>query len=537
MKRLTQHSDWHFFKALILLIFFCPLLAGCDVEATIPGGPVDLNTTSSDSDNSSDDDEEDSDEEDSSNSRDDDDEDRNERDSESDDDDFGDDFDDDFGDAQNNFDASDPFDPLAESSSEPSNRSGRRCPQMVEGPPLGIACLHCGEPKAREQAIRIASILGKSCRENIATTMLIDGTFSDDQDVLKKVISTATARGSRLHLFLYMSNGPWQRRYKTVPQKGIGTKISPEEFRRRIHWDRNLIEKYQQRIEWALPLIKYAQSRGSVVYVMPMLEDNLDREAARKMEELTLEAIPPDLAVALGRNPCTSCYRGNDGSVPEGLFLDQHAHSKHSNIRARGGLVTNDGKTFTFPHEESESNKLTFDGLKTLAKNSLAKNNSFVIWRGEYQGIHGRGLKDPARRNYSMPNGDDEEALLELLRDGRQITGGSASSSSNLSGSFSPTKIRRFLWKPRSERDGKLVVLVDPEEVEIKVIGSLGETLKDFGPSNGRGTTSRASKTGCDFGKNVEVELRDSAGRLMRLADGSYPIIVKDGCDRDDRNF
>ena len=97
---------------------------------------------------------------------------------------------------------------------------------------------------------------------------------------------------------------------------------------------------------------------------------------------------------------------------------------------------------------------------------------------------------------------------------------------------FSDDEIDDFLWKPSSERDGKLVVLINPTDVRVEVSGDVSETLTDFGPSNGRGTTARSDFSGCDFGKNVTVEFYDSLDRQILIADGRTKVTISDGCDR-----
>jgi len=101
----------------------------------------------------------------------------------------------------------------------------------------------------------------------------------------------------------------------------------------------------------------------------------------------------------------------------------------------------------------------------------------------------------------------------------------------------SSSLIRSFLWKPVAERDGNLVVLVNPFNVTIRVTGASTETLVDYGPTNGRGTTSRGAKPGCAYGNGVKVEFFDPANRRILMADGSGSITVPRGCDRFEREF
>ena len=193
--------------------------------------------------------------------------------------------------------SNDPFTALGLSSTaseEIETRPATRCASKIPGPPLGVACLHCAAPGARIQAQRLAELMASSCRENLATTMLVDGTFGEDRDFLGELVRIMSQHGSRVHLYLYLGNGPWQRRYRTVPNKGFGSKISPEEFRGRIQSDSSLQESYRERLRWLEPLIGYAQSLGAIVYLLPMLEDNLEYLSMFKSaHQLGWDAIPP----------------------------------------------------------------------------------------------------------------------------------------------------------------------------------------------------------------------------------------------------
>ncbi len=92
--------------------------------------------------------------------------------------------------------------------------------------------------------------------------------------------------------------------------------------------------------------------------------------------------------------------------------------------------------------------------------------------------------------------------------------------------------ISNFLWKPVSESNGNLVVLVNPLNVRIVVEGSITETLVDRGPSNGRGTTARGNRSGCSYGNNVVVTFYNSSGELIPVAGGGTSVTVARGCDR-----
>lgn len=99
-------------------------------------------------------------------------------------------------------------------------------------------------------------------------------------------------------------------------------------------------------------------------------------------------------------------------------------------------------------------------------------------------------------------------------------------------GYYPDTAIDDFLWKPVSESTGNLVVLLNVKDAVVKVKGAVSEQLVNTGPSNGRGTTARASRSGCAFGKNIKVEVFDRNGQRILVKDGSKSISIQNGCDR-----
>ena len=92
--------------------------------------------------------------------------------------------------------------------------------------------------------------------------------------------------------------------------------------------------------------------------------------------------------------------------------------------------------------------------------------------------------------------------------------------------------IDNFLWKPVSEANGNLVVLVNPQGVQVLVTGAVTETLTDFGPSNDRGTTARGGRPGCGYGSNIRVDFFDGEGRRVYIANGADSVSIPNGCDR-----
>ena len=89
--------------------------------------------------------------------------------------------------------------------------------------------------------------------------------------------------------------------------------------------------------------------------------------------------------------------------------------------------------------------------------------------------------------------------------------------------------VSNFLWKPVSERDGRLVVLLNPGRASVT---ANGETLTPSGPSNGRGTTVRGNRPGCAYGTNIRIEAFDSRGRVLLFPGDATSFTIDNGCNR-----
>lgn len=271
------------------------------------------------------------------------------------------------------------------------------CPVLNPGPPVGLACLHCAAPSARTQALIIASMIRRACRENVATTILLDGTFGDDLQLVMDIIEEITREGSRLHLYVYVSNGPWLRRDGHAG--GIFTDISIDEWNWRIQTDTVLRNAFSDNIRNLSPVFQTLIEAGGVLYVLPGLEDNFSFDAARAAEALTLATMAeafPLIPFGMGRNPCC----GADRTISPGWFRDSH------NIRdmPSDGLSTNDGEDF-------EINE-----IPPFITQAGLRNTTFVYWTRSFQGIApGNTFPDPAIRDYRIPGEAEQEQLIDLI--------------------------------------------------------------------------------------------------------------------------
>lgn len=296
------------------------------------------------------------------------------------------------------------------------------CPYLIESTPRGLSCLHCMQPEAREQAKIIVTTIAASCLKNVAINYLVDGTFSYDEATLKEHIDLLTSDGRRLFLHLYFLNGASQRRWKSTNSAGFAVKIDPEKFREKIQEDSNLREKYQDLVKKITPVIEYAASKGAVISVAPMLEDNLDNDSFEALAELTLKSLPPDVNVLMGRCPCPGCYDGNDHKIPSGFFRESHSIKNADNLK--DSLITNDGDVTEFDFRNGNArNALNLDDLREARDASSKNNNVFILWTASYQGLYydnnGSAIRvTAAKRKYAIPSMAEKSWLINFLRDG-----------------------------------------------------------------------------------------------------------------------
>lgn len=92
-----------------------------------------------------------------------------------------------------------------------------------------------------------------------------------------------------------------------------------------------------------------------------------------------------------------------------------------------------------------------------------------------------------------------------------------------------PATARGFiLWKPVSDKDGRLAVHSVPYGTKVVV---KGETGRNEGAGNGYGSLARFRNSGCGYGKNVRFELVLSDGTKHKFGTQEFAVIP-DGCRR-----
>jgi hypothetical protein len=98
---------------------------------------------------------------------------------------------------------------------------------------------------------------------------------------------------------------------------------------------------------------------------------------------------------------------------------------------------------------------------------------------------------------------------------------------------FHENRIRNFLWKPVSESNGRVVVLVNPVNVRVEARGAFNDTLSNSGPSNGRGTTARGSRPGCGYGTNITLTFFNAQNEQIPVVGGDgMSVTIPNGCNR-----
>lgn len=92
----------------------------------------------------------------------------------------------------------------------------------------------------------------------------------------------------------------------------------------------------------------------------------------------------------------------------------------------------------------------------------------------------------------------------------------------------SPYSISYFLWKPVSDKDGKLVIHFNPYASKLTVNGS---ALQYTGYGNGRASTFRSGQPGCAFGR-ATIKAWDRNGLPLQWPGGKTEYVIANGCQR-----
>ena len=300
----------------------------------------------------------------------------------------------------------------SESTPEPDSQQQSKCAELIDGQPIGLACIHCAHPNAHAQALVLADIVRDSCRRRLAVNYLIDGRFGYDDSFVAEHISKLAA-DRELTVIFYLTNGAAQRRRDTSAPNEFASGIGPEEFRRRILNDTDFREGYRQIVRRAM-LIKTLSPVDVAFILIPGLEDNMPDWTFQNVLSLTKEVAGNE--VSYGRNPCLNCYDDNGSYIPPGVIEESHPSGFYSGTAY--GIVFTDGRSYTFSTEPSSETPLS--ALTALRNDSQNSANIFLLWTGKYQGVVSSGDRivlrpPPDERTYATPSAAEISALISFL--------------------------------------------------------------------------------------------------------------------------
>ena len=287
-----------------------------------------------------------------------------------------------------------------------------QCSSFIDGPPVGLACIHCTHSKAQAQAMALADIMRASCRKRLVVNYLIDGRFEIDDEFLVNHISTL-AENRRLMVVFYLSNGPSIRRADRSVPTAFAAGISTNQFRSQIITSKSLRTAYQNIVQRAMRVKALVPDHVRFVFV-PQLEDNLTDASFVTLLNLTKEVAGD--AVGYQRSACIGCAPGNGQLLPGGVMRE--SHSAISDIYQ--GTVTNDGFPYSFARGVS-------NGAMPLSKLTASKDSAqnlgtaFILWTAKYQGTPVKNGKTagrilPSNRLYAMPTSSERAELINFMK-------------------------------------------------------------------------------------------------------------------------
>ena len=289
----------------------------------------------------------------------------------------------------------------------------------VGGQSRGYALLHLMHPHARVAVDEQIQILKRSQLNEVYLGVLVDGTFFSDFDYLESVVQSLSEDKRILTLGLYLTNGPAMRSAvpTTSPSRTGGTLswFDPTTFRYLIRFDPPTRATFRDLVENTLPILELNRALNPLNknYVIPMLEDNLDRESYKAMREIIAEVIEERGKIM--RNPCPSCFEGND-AYSFGDPIEVHAPSSIAELNPGDGY-TLDGTGLRFPGE-GDSLAYSPEAVTQLEALSVQRGLAFFgLWRLQRQGLT-EGKIDPFLRNYEVPTEEQAAIEIDILRSG-----------------------------------------------------------------------------------------------------------------------
>ena len=279
---------------------------------------------------------------------------------------------------------------------------------------IGYTMLYLMQPGARATVEAELQNLIAADIEHKFLSVLIDGTFSWNFQLLSNAIRSLNASAERVTLVLYISNGATQRSYDSTPIEAPFVQTSPEIFRELIKLDPRTRNDFQELARRARPLFILNGSLGdrNRNVAIPMLEDNLDSESYAAIRQLTLEVVGDTAYIA--RNPCPGCFIGSDRATlgdPE----ESHIPSEINQLSSVDGFSL-DGTGVRFENEVSDGKDLSVEEVTNLARQALSRNlRYFGLWRRSRQGLSNGALIHPRDRSYEVPTSEQLIAEREII--------------------------------------------------------------------------------------------------------------------------
>lgn len=296
----------------------------------------------------------------------------------------------------------------------PAPRTPTGPPPLLPKPPRGIAALHGMHPKAHTQIDKLVDILIESNIDKPAMNFLVDETpgekhrrgFGFSPKRLTHLITRLGTGGRTPHIEFYLSNGPWQRDHeggKPPVGHAFGSDLTRQEFAKKIAPDGEpaFRQQFGQLASRLSAQIQTVINLRGTVYLVPMLEDNLDVTTFLAMKDLASAALGPLAGqVRFVRNPAAG-----DRAIPDGCFGETHYIGKMDKQNIPyfpfNGVYTNDGP------DSSWANMTAF---RDAAQSHMSL---FIAFSGPNQGPRNATVD---HRPYHPPTGIEKQHYLNLLR-------------------------------------------------------------------------------------------------------------------------
>jgi len=374
-----------------------------------------------------------------------------------------------------------------------------------------------------------------------ATFSILYRSFGESMVNYQRVIEEI--KDLRPHVQIHVICGPCRKPRASGSLEKFFPELTIDQLNKRIVSDPSIVEAYKRTLldiknNYVIP------SPELTFAISPELESNLTRQAAGILINAVTEVFADSENVEVVFNPLDNKMRF------EGIPFELHQTRRSSTAALRKGDYLNfDGSIFLYEDEQKpqgawrSNNVVKWDEIQETIKSAVDRGSIVYLWRSEWQGLHVSPRPAPDKREYTFWNRHEEiKFLLNVVEEKEVVLDENGNPIENNEPKIfiekAPDGPDNFLWKPISESNGNLVVLLPTwfrgtiEKFELHRSDAFDSTsLIERGrfagdTMNGDRVHYRFNRPGSGYGRNIRCVAFALDGNIYvwNIPDGSRRV-------------